>query len=115
MYSIKQLRPPLQVIGRTQAILIGEQAVNLWSERYKKNESPWSELQPFTSVDVDLLGTQPDAKACADGVDGDLELPQDPAHTPNVAKVRCRQPGIDIDILHTPTWQTGDRTLTACK
>ena len=60
MYSIKELRHLLEVISRTQAILIGGQAVNLWSERYKKEEPPWSELQPFSSVDIDLLGTQPE-------------------------------------------------------
>jgi len=101
MYGLRQLGPLLQVISRTQAVLVGGQAVNFWSERYAQDASPWKELRPFTSVDVDLLGNQADAKVCAEGTGGDLELPDAPAHTPNAAKVHCRQPKIDIDVLHT--------------
>ena len=101
MYRIDQLSALLDVIGRTGAVLVGGQAVNLWSERYQREAEPWQSLRPFTSVDVDLLGSQVDAKACAEGVGGTLELPDDPAHTPNAAKVRCRNPDIDLDILHT--------------
>jgi hypothetical protein len=101
VYSIRQIGGLLEVISQTQAVIIGGQAINLWSERYQKEEPPWLALRPYTSIDVDLLGNQSDARICAQGTKGELELPDDPAHTPNIAKVRCRNPAIDIDILHT--------------
>ena len=101
MYRIDQVAAALRVIGDTGAVLIGGQAVNLWSERYQREAEPWQSLRPFTSVDVDLLGSQADARACAEGVEGTLELPEDPAHTPNAAKVHCRNPDLDLDFLHT--------------
>ncbi len=30
-----------------------------------------------------------------------IELPGDPAHTPNLAKIHCANPEIDIDVLHS--------------
>jgi hypothetical protein len=101
MYRIDQLGTILRAVSRTGAILIGGQAVNLWSERYQREAEPWQSLRPFTSVDVDLLGNQADARACAEGTGGDLELPDDPSHTPNTAKIHCPEPAIDIDVLHT--------------
>jgi hypothetical protein len=101
MYQIDQLGPLLVVIGQSGAVLVGGQAINLWSERYQREAEPWQSLRPFTSADVDLLGSQADAKACAEGLGGTLELPDDPAHTPNAAKVHCRNPNIDLDVLHT--------------
>jgi hypothetical protein len=58
MYRIDQLSALLEVIGRTRAVLVGGQAVNLWSERYQREAEPWRNLRPFTSVDVYLLGSQ---------------------------------------------------------
>jgi hypothetical protein len=102
MFTLAQLRPVLQALGRTGAILIGGQAVNLWSERFQRpQETPWKESQPFTSMDVDLLGNQADVKALAESLVSRVELPDDPAHTPNLAKIHCANPEIDIDVLHS--------------
>ncbi len=102
MYSLAQLQPILRVLGRTGVVLVGGQAVNLWSERYQRSdEAPWQDLQPFTSLDVDLLGNQADVKAIARHLQGRIELPGDPAHTPNLARIHCGEPEIDIDVLHS--------------
>jgi hypothetical protein len=102
MYQLQQLRPILKALGQTGAVLIGGQAVNLWSERFQRpQETPWKELRPYTSVDVDLLGNQADVKALAQKLASQIELPDDPAHTPNIAKLHCANPQIDIDVLHS--------------
>lgn len=102
MYHIRDIKDLLRIIGRTQAVLIGGQAINLWSERYQKEgQPPWSQSLPFTSLDIDLLGNQSDAKYCAEGMNAWLELPNASAHTPQLAKIHCSRPELDIDILHT--------------
>ncbi len=102
MYSLQQLQPILTALGRTGAILIGGQAVNLWSERFERQgEVPWKDLRPYTSVDVDLLGNQADIKALAQNLASQVEFPNNPAHTPNIAKLHCSNPEIDIDVLHS--------------
>ena len=116
MYEFAQLASLLHVISRTGAVLVGGQAVNFWSERYQKDAEPWTSSRPFTSVDVDLLGNQTDARTCAEGTGGELEIPDDPAHTPNTAKVHCRHPDVDIDVLHTVNGlNTAEATQTAVR
>jgi len=41
-------------------ILIGGQAVNYWAERYLPTEPELERLAPFTSADIDFLGTRKD-------------------------------------------------------
>jgi hypothetical protein len=117
MFTLQQIRPVLKALGKTGAILIGGQAVNLWSERLQRlGEAPWKDSQPFTSVDVDLLGNQADVRILGVDLDAEIEWPTDPAHTPNIAKVHCPHPEIDIDILHTANGlNTADALHTAVR
>ena len=41
-------------------VLIGGQAVNYWAERYLSQERELAKLSPFTSADIDFLGTRED-------------------------------------------------------
>ncbi len=48
MYSLPRLQPILRVLGQTGVVLVGGQAVILWSERFQRSdEAPWQELQPL--------------------------------------------------------------------
>ena len=41
-------------------LVVGGQAVNLWAERYQDREPELAKYQPFTSKDLDLIGTMDD-------------------------------------------------------
>jgi hypothetical protein len=36
MFDINQIRPILQILSETEAVLVGGQAVNLWSEYFRE-------------------------------------------------------------------------------
>ncbi len=46
-------------------IVVGGQAVNLWAMRYLFGDASAASLQPFTSKDLDILGSPRDAKQLA--------------------------------------------------
>jgi len=65
-WSVSELSPVLGVIGKLDCVVIGGQAVNIWCEHYaRENYVPagqWDELKPFTSLDLDLLGSSVEAE-----------------------------------------------------
>jgi hypothetical protein len=65
-WSVSDLSPVLGVIGKLDCVVIGGQAVNIWCEHYaRENYVPtaqWNELKPFTSLDLDLLGSSVEAE-----------------------------------------------------
>ena len=48
-----------------QFVVVGGQAVNLWSENYRTTSAEWVELEPFASHDLDFLGGSIDARHAA--------------------------------------------------
>ena len=48
-----------------QFVVVGGQAVNLWSEKFRTASAEWTELQPFASHDLDCLGGSIDAAEAA--------------------------------------------------
>ena len=60
-------------------ILIGGQAVNYWAERYLATEPQLETLRPFTSQDIDFVGTHEDVRIIA------RQLNQNPGYPPKVA------------------------------
>jgi hypothetical protein len=60
------LSPVLGVVGKLDCIVIGGQAVNIWCEHYARGDyvpaAQWDELKPFTSLDLDLLGSSVEAE-----------------------------------------------------
>jgi hypothetical protein len=93
----------LRIIGQTECVIIGGQAVNLWSERYEKPEPPWADLKPFTSVDLDLLGGRRDVLAAAELLKTAPRLPRPDEHTVNAGKLVVPLAGgeLEIDFVHT--------------
>jgi hypothetical protein len=49
LHILKELKP-------SRMVLLGGQAVNLWSEFYNCEDKPWVNHRPFTSEDVDACG-----------------------------------------------------------
>lgn len=46
-------------------VIVGGQAVNLWAERYRAHEPRLDAFRPFTSKDLDLVGTTAEARRVA--------------------------------------------------
>jgi hypothetical protein len=65
-WSVSDLSPVLGVIGKLGCVVIGGQAVNIWCEHYAREDyvpaGQWEELKPFTSLDLDLLGSSVEAE-----------------------------------------------------
>jgi len=50
------LEDVLSLLSNGERVLIGGQAINIWSIHYgRKSLPPWRDLQPFTSKDVDIF------------------------------------------------------------
>lgn len=66
-------------------VVVGGQAVNLWSENYRTTRAEWEELQPFASHDLDYLGGSIDAKHAARslGVEAEFYDPLSRVPIPN--------------------------------
>jgi len=103
MRSPQDILSILRVVAQTDCIVIGGQAVNLWSERYQKPEPPWSDLQPFTSIGLDLLGSRREVLAAAELLRTTPLLPGPDENTVNAGKLRVPTEAgeLEIDVVHT--------------
>ena len=70
--SPREIKPVLEALAQTGAVIIGGQAVNLWAERYQTESPPWIELRPYTSFDLDVLGSRMDVLKCSEALDAEL-------------------------------------------
>jgi hypothetical protein len=65
-WSASDLSSVLGVVGELDCIVIGGQAVNVWCEHYAREDyvpaAQWDELKPFTSLDLDVLGSSAEAE-----------------------------------------------------
>jgi len=65
-WSVSDLSPVLGVVGKLDCVIIGGQAVNIWCEHYARGDyvpaAQWDELKPFTSLDLDVLGSSVEAE-----------------------------------------------------
>lgn len=104
-YSPHEIKPVLQALALTKGVIIGGQAVNLWAERYQKEASPWKELRPYTSFDLDVLGNRTDVLVCSQALNAEPFFPSPTENTVNSGKIVAQVQGADfgIDFLHTPT------------
>lgn len=98
-----QIRPVLQVLSETKAVVIGGQAINLWAEHFAPDETHWADLRPFTSYDLDVLGSRNDVVHCARGLGTEAYFPSSGDNTVNTGKIVFRLEGEDfeVDFLHT--------------
>jgi hypothetical protein len=65
MYGLAQIRPFLGKLEEqgVDCVVAGGFAVFLWAERYARTDSRYSALEPFISVDLDLIGDRDEAIA----------------------------------------------------
>lgn len=93
----------LRAVGDADCVIIGGQAVNLWSERYAKAAPPWTDLRPFTSVDLDLLGGRREVLQVAKLLKVSPYLPLADENTANSGKLRVLlgDAELEVDFLHT--------------
>jgi hypothetical protein len=91
-------------------VVIGGQAVNLWSEHYSKSSdlprSEWQHFEPFSSGDLDCLGDSMDARDAGDalGVEAELYPPFSRTPVPNSGSlvVPLDHGDLLIHFIHTP-------------
>ena len=88
-----------------QFVVVGGQAVNLWSEKYRTTSVEWEELQPFASHDLDCLGGSVDARRAAHslGVEAEFYDPFSRIPIPNSGSLTVPLGDRDllIHFLHT--------------
>lgn len=103
-YSPREIKPVLQALAQTKAVIIGGQAVNLWAERYQNESSPWQELRPYTSFDLDVLGSRTDVLKCSQVLNAEPVFPAPSENTANSGKIVTQVEGdvFEIDFLHSP-------------
>ena len=103
-FSPYELKPVLQALAQTGAVIIGGQAVNLWAERYQNESPPWRELRPYTSFDLDVLGGRNDVLICSQALDAEPFFPRPSENTVNSGIIVTKIDGGDfeIDFLHSP-------------
>lgn len=101
MFTPGQLRPLLEALSRSDAVIVGGQAINLWSELYGRDEEPWRSLRPFTSRDLDALGSSTALLECARHVGGQARFPEPGQRTVNTGQLTVMLEGrpVDADFL----------------
>lgn len=101
----------LRAIAESNCIIIGGQAVNIWSMMLgNEREEPWASQQPFTSIDADGLGDLNSLVNLATALQGEgyaVEL--DEAKPPDQTRINTGQIlvtspqlNISINIIHNP-------------
>ena len=101
MFTPGQLRPLLEAMSRSDAVIVGGQAINLWSELYGRDEEPWRSLRPFTSRDLDALASAAALLECARLTGGEARFPEPGQGTVNTGQLSVLLDGrpVDADFL----------------
>lgn len=76
--------------------IVGGQAVNYWAERYVVREPALGVFRPFTSKDLDLVGTTADARQAAAATDWEFVPPDADAF---VMQAKLRRGGLLVEFL----------------
>jgi hypothetical protein len=84
-------------------ILVGGQAVNFWSARYYQDNEQWDTLRPFTSEDIDFLGSKQDVQNISTFLGGEIFINDSFDASPNAGVVLVKHQGeqLRIDVLAT--------------
>lgn len=103
-FSPHELTPVLQALSQTDGVIIGGQAVNLWAEHYQTESPPWADLRPYTSFDLDVLGSRTDLLKCSQTLNAEVFFPDPSENTVNSGKIVTQINGseLEIDFLHSP-------------
>lgn len=100
--ELKELLQHLQAIAPA-LVLVGGQAVNLWALHYGQPTAEWTELQPYTSTDLDFYGGRVEVVSCAQQLGGKAYVNRDFDASPNAGIVTVEYQGrpLILDILAT--------------
>ncbi len=87
--------------GALDIVLVGGQAVNFWAVRYATDDELWTRHRPFTSTDIDFLGSRRDVKVMASLLGGRAIVNEDMDGSPNagIVLVPHRGGNLRIDVL----------------
>jgi len=101
VYTPRQLRPLLEAVSQSDAVIVGGQAISLWSEIYGRDEEPWRSLRPFTSRDLDALGNAAALLECARLTGGQARFPEPSQRTVNTGQLTVLLGGqhVEADFL----------------
>lgn len=97
MFTPLEIRPLLEALSHCDAVIVGGQAINLWSETYQKDEEPWISLRPFTSRDLDALGSAAALLECSRHMQGRALFPDPGQKTVNTGKLTAVMGGKEVD------------------
>jgi hypothetical protein len=75
-------------------IIVGGQAVNFWADRYAPDKPELFAYRPFTSRDLDLLGSIADAYRLASKTHSTVEKPRRGAASPILANIEVEAGGV---------------------
>lgn len=75
-------------------IIVGGQAVNFWADRYAPEKTELLAYRPFTSRDLDLLGSIADAYRLASKTHSVIEKPRRGAASPVLANIEVKTGGV---------------------
>lgn len=82
----------------SEIVIVGGQALNAWAEHYLSADPELSDLGPFTTPDIDVIGRERVADACARRLNASIDHPPpDQLNTPEIAVVRVN-PGTDDEL-----------------
>lgn len=105
----QEVRPILQALAEAGIVLVGGQAINLWSLLYEQPKvEPWRSSRPYTSFDADALADRAELFMAARkmeeaGFQIEVSLPETPeASALNTGLLQARKGGdeITINLLH---------------
>jgi hypothetical protein len=85
-----------------QIVLVGGQAINFWAMRYATEDEEWESLRPYTSTDIDLLGSPKDVTKIASILGGKAIVNREmDGGSPNtgIVLIPNRHGNLQIDIL----------------
>ena len=68
MKTPEELRAVLDALQSVEAIIVGGQAINLWSGHYSDANAEWQQYLPFSSEDLDLFGGRIEVQSCAEAL-----------------------------------------------
>jgi len=99
--SARQIAPIIEALGDKSAILVGGQAIFVWSKVLSQYAGRPAGLRPVTSRDVDYFGSRKTAQALASALRAEARYPDPSDVTPSTALVLATigQRRIVIDFL----------------
>lgn len=107
----QEIKAILQALAEADTVLIGGQAINVWSCIYERSDcEPWRSSRPYTSVDADVLADRAEMVKLArllerKGFEITVQFPRtesEVAVNTRLITVRTAAQELDINLVQTP-------------